>query len=87
VVLLLEKDVASHSDLLQDFEISPSTLSFHLNKLVKNKILNREKQGRVRFYSIIEKDRIIETLITYRESFLDEVVDRFADVWLDIGLD
>lgn len=87
MVRLLEKDAASHSDLLTNFEISPSTLSFHLNKLVKAKILNRRKEGRLRYYSLLERDEVAETLITYRESFLDDVVDRFADVWLGIGLD
>ena len=87
MVRLLERDTASHSDLLTNFDISPSTLSFHLNKLVKARILNREKQGRVRNYSLLEREAVIETLITYRESFLDEVVDRFADVWLGIGID
>ena len=87
MVRLLESEVASHSDILQNFQISPSTLSFHLNKLVKARILNREKQGRIRYYSLLDRDQVVETLITYRESFLDEVVDRFADVWLGIGLD
>jgi len=87
VVLLLERDVASHSGLLDQVNVAPSTLSFHLNKLVKAKVLNRQKQGRLRYYSILERKQVLETLMTYRESFLDEVVDRFADVWLNIGLD
>jgi predicted transcriptional regulator len=87
MVKLLERGIASHSDLLTNFDISPSTLSFHLNKLVKAKILHRRKDGRVRYYSLLERDAVMETLITYRESFLDAVVDRFADVWLGIGLE
>ena len=87
LVRLLERDVACHSDILEYFHISPSTLSFHLNKLVKARVLNREKKGRIRYYSIREKEKVIETLITYRESFIDEVVDRFAEMWLEVGLD
>lgn len=87
MVQLLEQETASHSDLLDHVSISPSTLSFHLNKLVKAKILHRQKDGRTRNYSLLEKDAVMETLLTHRESFLDEVVDRFADIWLDIGVD
>jgi predicted transcriptional regulator len=87
MVNLLEQDHSSHSDILKHFDISPSTLSFHLKKLVKAKILDREKQGRVRYYTLLERDTVMETLITYQESFMDEVVDRFADVWLGIGID
>ena len=29
-------------------------------------------------------DRVIKLLITYRPSFLDKVVDRFLETWLEV---
>ena len=46
-----------------------------------------EKKGKMRYYSIMEWEKVIETLVTYRESFPDEVVDRFTEAWLEIGLE
>lgn len=87
IILLLEGETARHGDLLGHLEISPSTLSFHLKKMVKAKVVHQEKKGRTRSYSVIDRETVIETLITYQDSFLDELVDRFAEMWLGISLD
>ena len=79
--LLLEPG-ASHGQLLSKFAMSASTLSFHLKKLVVSGIVSQEKSGRENLYRVVEPDLIARVLIQHRESFLDDVVDRFANVWL-----
>ena len=71
----------SHGKILENFQMSASTLSFHLKKLVGGGILRQEKEGRENRYWVIEPDLVAKVLITYRKSFLDDVVDRFAEVW------
>ena len=87
MVHLLENNEAKHGDILGVVEVSPSTLSFHLKKLMKAGIVAQRKEGRIRYYRLKNPETVLEMLITYRESFLDEVVDRFVDIWMDIGLD
>ncbi|HWG92397.1 MAG TPA: transcriptional regulator [Candidatus Thermoplasmatota archaeon] len=80
-VHLLYHPGSTHGAILQNFQMSASTLSFHLKKLVTGTILRQEKEGRENRYWVIEPDLVARVLITYRKSFLDDVVDRFADVW------
>jgi predicted transcriptional regulator len=75
---------ASHGQLLTKFSLSASTLSFHLKKLVKAGIVSQEKSGRENLYRVVEPELVAKVLIQHKESFFDDVVDRFAGVWLSL---
>jgi DNA-binding transcriptional ArsR family regulator len=75
---------SSHGDLLSKFQLSASTLSFHLKKLVTAGIVSQEKAGRENLYRVLEPDLVGRVLVTHKASFFDDVVDRFADVWLSL---
>lgn len=81
---LLLQPGASHGQLLQHFALSASTLSFHLKKLVTAGIVSQEKSGRENLYRVLEPELVAKVLIQHRASFFDDVVDRFADVWLNL---
>jgi len=85
VVHLLLNPRSSFSELLSLVGISKSTLSFHLSKLVKAGVVKEERVGREKVYWIDDVDRISGVLITYKSSLLDDVVDRFVEVWMEIG--
>lgn len=78
--LLLEPG-SSHGQLLTKFELSASTLSFHIKKLLRDDIVRQEKSGRENLYTVNEPELIARVLITHQASFFDNVIDRFADVW------
>jgi DNA-binding transcriptional ArsR family regulator len=84
VAQLLMEPGASHGEILEEFDVSASTLSFHLNKLVEAGVVEKEKSGRKNLYSIVDEEVASRVLIQYRESFVDDVVDRFAEVWMDL---
>lgn len=75
---------SSHGELLTKFELSASTLSFHLKKLVNTGLVAQEKSGRENLYRVVEPELVARVLIQHRGSFLDDVVDRFADVWMNL---
>lgn len=81
--LLLEPG-SSHGQLLSKFALSPSTLSFHLKKLVTRGIVAQEKSGRENLYRVIDPELVARVLIQHKASFFDDVVDRFADVWMGL---
>lgn len=80
---LLESEV-SFDDLRKDLGISKSTLSFHLKKMRNLGILQERRKGRRMIYSIRKEDEVAAILITYKSSFLDDLVDRFAEVWMEL---
>ena len=64
--------------------LSGPTLSFHLNKLRAAGIVREEAAGRTKRLWAMDPERIASVLVTYRASFLDEAVDRFATAWLEL---
>ncbi|MBI2078262.1 MAG: helix-turn-helix domain-containing protein [Euryarchaeota archaeon] len=66
--------------------ISASTLSFHLKKLLHAEIVSEEPIGREKAYRCPDADRVKKLIVQYRATFVDDVVDRFADAWLNLGL-
>ncbi|MFQ6106395.1 MAG: winged helix-turn-helix transcriptional regulator [Thermoplasmata archaeon] len=80
---MLESEV-SFEDLREEVGISKSTLSFHLKKMRSLGILQEKREGRKTFYSIRNEDDVARVLITYKSSFLDDLVDRFVEVWMEL---
>ncbi len=81
VIFVLEKKMVKHRDIVEHIKLSPSTISYHLDKLVKNGILKREIKGRENYYYVLEPKMVAYTIIKYRKSFLDTLVDNFAKIW------
>ncbi|HVL49412.1 MAG TPA: ArsR family transcriptional regulator [Candidatus Thermoplasmatota archaeon] len=84
-ILLLFQPRLTHKEILQYVEISPSTLSFHLSKMVEVGVVGRENRGRESYYWLTDEKLTAKVLIMHRESFNSDVVDRFADVWLTMN--
>lgn len=81
---LLLSPGTTHGALLEKFELSGSTLSFHLKKLVSRGLVSVEKVGRENLYTVIERDLVAKVLIQHKDTFFDDVIDRFAGVWLSL---
>lgn len=80
-ILLLFRKELSHKQILEHVAVSPSTLSFHLSKMVDSGVVQREQRGRESIYSLTDVDLVTKTLIRHRQSFHCDVVDRFCQVF------
>ena len=78
---LLNNPALNNKELSQAVGLSPSTISWNLNKLVEAGIIEREKTGRISKFTVIDPPAIAELLICYKESFLDTLVDGFIEMW------
>ncbi len=81
LLFLLENDNCNHEHLVKNLDIAPSTISWHLKKLINADVVNKKVEGRKSFYSINNPELIKKVLIKNKESFLDIVVDRFIEMW------
>ncbi len=82
VLHLLRKRTASFEDLCELLKVSKSTLSFHLKKLTEGGTVTVHKEERRKQYRLGREEDVARLLITYRETFLDDAVDRALEVWL-----
>lgn len=80
-ILLLIRKQLTHKQILAHVDVSPSTLSFHLAKMVDATVVSREARGRESLYSLVDEHEVTKTIIRHRASFRCKLVDRFAEVW------
>ena len=81
LLYLLENDSCDHISLVNSLCISPSTVSWHIKKLIDAGIISKKSEGRRSIYSVNEPELVKTVLIKYKESFLDKLVDRFIEMW------
>ncbi len=84
MIHLLENPGASHSAIVAALPVGPSTVSFHLNKLVKAGRVTQQRQGRSKLFFVEDAERTAGVLVRYRKSFLDDLVDRFVGSWVGL---
>jgi DNA-binding transcriptional ArsR family regulator len=78
---ILVKKTSGFKDIMGNFGMKKSTLSFHLKKLVDGGLLVEGRRERNKTYSVADPETLARVLVTYRRSFLDEAVDRFVETW------
>ena len=84
VIFLLENKAVNNQKLSKAIGLSPSTTSWHVGKLLSQGVVEKRKRGRKTFFKITNRDEIAGILIGHKKSFLDELVDNFAEVWEEL---
>jgi len=82
VLYLAENKYGTHGELVDFVKLSPATISWHLGKLIDRKVVKRELIGkRISYRLDYPRDKLVKTLITFKESFFDSLVDRVVEMW------
>lgn|GEM_PF-428563 len=78
VLFLLLNPNAKHSDLLDNFDLSPSTITYYLKRLINEGIIKRSDKPEYT-YSVVDQEQIINIFLTYRITFKDYLLDKVLD--------
>ncbi|VVC72163.1 Winged helix-turn-helix DNA-binding protein [uncultured archaeon] len=81
LITLLERKKANNKELSKVSGVSPATTSWYLSKLLAAGIVTKRKQGREVFYTILDEKDVARTIVSYKASFLDRVVEKFTEIW------
>ena len=83
VLIILASGKAKYQLLTDRLGLSHSTLSSYLKYLIQNNILGMEKIGYENLYTVRDEDRVAKVLIAYEPSFLDKLVDKALETWME----
>jgi len=84
LMYLLLHPNSNFKEIAKNFSESPSTISFHVDKLIKSELIKKEKLGREMLYSVTDEQSVAKMLITYKQSFLDSLVESFVETWCEL---
>jgi predicted transcriptional regulator len=83
ILFLLKQDAAQHKEILEHVNVNASTLSYHLNKLVKKDIVEVNRYGDQKGYQVKNRTFLIDLLIRYKPF---QLFEGFSDIWSDLSI-
>lgn len=86
IVYLLATGHAQHKDVCDHLGCAPSTLTYHMKKLVRLGIVEQRTAGKGKGYSLPDRREVARLLMLYRPAPFDQV-DAFTELWLDLSQD
>ena len=82
LLFLVMNKQGSFEEVARFVHLSASTVSWHLKKLRMKHVIEIARVGKKTNYKLaIAPEHIMRLLITYRESFLDSLVDKVVALW------
>ena len=81
VLYLSEKNNCNCEQLVGALHLAPSTISWHLGKLIHSKIVEKKSENKTSVFSIACPQLVKQVLLEYQESFMDKLVDQFIEMW------
>jgi predicted transcriptional regulator len=84
LVALLEVSERTVPDLIERTTLSPGRLSVHLRRFLETGIVRSGRNGRLRTFDVVDRDRAIRLLITYRVGPADEWIERLLESWAEL---
>ncbi len=85
LMFLLLHPKAIHKEICEYVGKAPSTVSFHMKKLIKEGIVEEISLGKEKAYVVLNEEKVASLLATYKETFVDRAVDKFVSTWADFG--
>jgi predicted transcriptional regulator len=78
VVYVLLFPGAGFGQIAGEFDLSPSTISYHLSRLVASGIMERERKGKETLFRLKDPGTVSDVLVAFKESYLADLRDRWA---------
>lgn len=83
-LLLLERETATHAEMLPLVGVAHGTLHYHLGNMERTGVVRSTKEGRERRYELVERDALMALLLQYKPP--DALVSGFLSAWEDVSL-
>jgi predicted transcriptional regulator len=84
MVFLLAAGKALHKDVCDHLGCAPSTLTYHMKKLVRAEVVVQKTAGEGKGYHLADRRGVARLLMLYRPAPFDQV-DAFTELWLDLS--
>ena len=80
LALFANPGLTSH-EVADRLRLGRSTVAFHLRRLMLAGLVEGERRAASRTFHVVNPEQVRRLLQVYRESFREDVVGRFAEVW------
>ncbi len=80
LIFILEHDMCTFQEIVEHTGKAPSTISTHLKRLKEARIISVRRGEYLQLYQVVRGELVAEVLSKYMPSFVDKVVDNYAEM-------
>ena len=80
LIFILEHDMCTFQEIVEHTGKAPSTISTHLKRLKEARIISVRRGEYLQLYQVVRGELVAEVLSKYMPSFVDKVVDNYAEL-------
>jgi predicted transcriptional regulator len=80
VFFVLENEFCTFNEIVDHVRKAPSTVSWHIKRLKERGILRVRYGDERQLYSLTDKKIVSDTLLKYKRSFTDKIVDNYTEL-------
>jgi predicted transcriptional regulator len=84
ITFLLEHDLCSFNEIVDDIKKAPSTVSWHLRRLREAQIISIRQGNEYQLYTLTNSESVAQILYKYKESFVDRIVNNYTEMMEDL---
>lgn len=84
VAHLLQEGPSQMGEIADAMDIAKSTLSYHVDKLGEEDVVERVREGNQRYIRLTDRERVIRLLVQHEPP--EDLVAGFEQLWDDVGL-
>lgn len=80
LIFILEHELCTFQEIVEHTGKAPSTISTHLKRLKEARIISVRRGEYLQLYQIVRGELVAEVLSKYMPSFVDKVIDNYAEL-------
>jgi predicted transcriptional regulator len=80
IIFILQNEYCTFNEIVEHVEKAPSTISWHIKRLKDVGILRVVYGNDHLLYSLIDKVKVDNVLLKYKETFTDRIIDDYAEM-------
>ena len=80
LIFILEHGMCTFQEIVEHTGKAPSTISTHLKRLKEARIISVRRGEYLQLYQVVRGELVAEVLSKYMPSFVDKVVDNYAEL-------
>ena len=81
ILYLLQHEPSTHQEIAKGIELSSSTVSWHMKRLLESNIVDSEYSGKYTLYSLTNRENVLVNLQKCKSTTWNSMVNNMVDVF------
>jgi len=81
IMYLIQHEPSTHQEISKGVELSSSTISWHMKRLIELQVVQTKYSGKYTIYSLNDKDNVLNNLKKCKSTTWSSMINNMADVF------